>query len=61
MSSGSPHQQGVVDALVQSILKRDILFVLYHLKELEPSRINQVGQSRVTLLAMLLQWRCSPR
>lgn len=45
MSSGLPQQQGVVDALVENILKRDILFVLYHLKALEPSRINQVGQS----------------
>lgn len=55
MNSGPPHQQTVVDALVQSVLKRDILFVLYHLKALEPSRINQVGESFVTLVALLFQ------
>lgn len=37
-------QQGVLDALVQSAQQRDILFVLYHLKQLDARWINQRGE-----------------
>ena len=38
-------QQAELDQLVVSVLKRDVLFVLYHLQRLEHGSINQLGES----------------
>lgn len=48
-STMGQERQETLDQLVESVLQRDILFVLYHLQRLDPASLSKLGPSTIVL------------